>query len=71
MFVLTGTLSTLTRPEAKKFIEEKKGEVSASITSKTDYLVVGKSPGSKLTKAKDLSVTILSEEEFTQIAGEE
>jgi len=70
LFVLTGTLSTLTRTEAKKFIEEKKGKVSASITSKTDYLVIGKSPGSKLTKAKDLSVTILSEEEFLQIAGE-
>jgi DNA ligase (NAD+) len=70
LFVLTGTLATLTRTEAKKFIEEKKGKVSASITSKTDYLVVGKSPGSKLTKAKDLSVTILSEEEFLRIAGE-
>ena len=70
LFVLTGTLSTLTRTEAKKFIEEKKGKVSASITSKTDYLVIGKSPGSKLTKAKDLSVTILSEEEFLRIAGQ-
>ena len=70
LFVLTGTLATLTRTDAKKFIEEKKGKVSASITSKTDYLVVGKSPGSKLIKAKDLSVTILSEEEFLQIAGE-
>jgi len=69
-FVLTGTLSTLTRTEAKKIIEEKEGKVSATITSKTDYLVVGKSPGSKLIKAKDLSVTILSEEEFLQIAGE-
>jgi len=70
LFVLTGTLATLTRTDAKKCIEEKKGKVSASITSKTDYLVVGKSPGSKLIKAKDLSVTILSEEEFLQIAGE-
>jgi DNA ligase (NAD+) len=51
-------------------IEGRKGKVSTSITRKTDYLVVGKSPGSKLTKAKDLSVTILSEEEFLQIAGE-
>ncbi|MBE9592604.1 MAG: NAD-dependent DNA ligase LigA, partial [Proteobacteria bacterium] len=70
LFVLTGTLSTLTRTEAKKFIEEKKGKVSASITSKTDYLVIGKSPGSKLAKAKDLSVTILSEEEFLRTAGQ-
>ena len=71
LFVLTGTLTTLTRTEAKKFIQEKKGKVSASLTRKTDYLVAGKSPGSKLTKAKDLSVTILNEDEFLRIAGEE
>ena len=70
-FVLTGTLTTFTRTEAKKLIEEKNGKVSASITSKTDYLVVGKSPGSKLAKAKDLPVTILNEDEFLRIAGEE
>ena len=68
---MTGTLATLTRTEAKKLIEEKNGTVSASITSKTDYLVVGKSPGSKLIKAKDLPVTILNEDEFLRIAGEE
>jgi DNA ligase (NAD+) len=71
LFVLTGTLATLTRTEAKKLIEEKNGKVSASITNKTDYLIVGKSPGSKLTKAKDLSVTILNEDEFLRIVGEE
>jgi len=69
-FVLTGTLSTLTRTEAKKMIKEKNGKVSTSVSIKTDYLVVGKSPGSKLARAKDLSVTILSEEEFLRIAGE-
>ena len=69
-FVLTGTLSTLTRSEAKKFIEEKKGKVSTSISTKTDYLVSGKSPGSKLAKAKDLGVHILSEEEFLMMLGE-
>jgi len=63
-FVLTGTLTTLTRAEAKKFISEKKGKVSTSISNKTDYLVLGKSPGSKLARAKDLGITILSEEEF-------
>jgi len=71
LFVLTGTLATLTRTEAKKIIEEKKGKVSSAITGKTDYLVVGKSPGSKLAKAKDLAVTILNEKEFLQLAGEE
>ena len=69
-FVLTGILSALTRSEAKKFIEEKKGKVSTSISTKTDYLVSGKSPGSKLAKAKDLGVTILSEEEFLRTLGE-
>ena len=71
LFVLTGTLATLTRTEAKKIIEQKKGKVSSSITGKTDYLVVGKSPGSKLAKAKGLAVTILNEKEFLHLAGEE
>ncbi len=69
-FVLTGTLSTLTRSEVKKFIEEKKGKVSTSISTKTDYLVLGKSPGSKLVKAKDLGAHILNEEEFLRMLGE-
>ena len=71
LFVLTGTLATLTRTEAKKLIEKKRGKVSSAITGKTDYLVVGKSPGSKLAKAKDLAVTILNEEKFLRLAGEE
>lgn len=67
-FVLTGSLSTLTRGEAKTRIEEKNGRVSSSISNKTDYLIVGKSPGSKLAKAKELGVPTLSEEEFLRIA---
>jgi DNA ligase (NAD+) len=70
-FVLTGTLPTLTRPEAKRLIEEKRGKVSTSISTKTDYLVLGESPGSKLAKAKDLGVGILSEEEFLRMLREE
>jgi len=69
-FVLTGTLPTLTRSEAKKLIEEKRGKVSASISSKTDYLLSGESPGSKLARAEDLGVHILSEQEFLRILGE-
>ncbi len=69
-FVLTGTLPTITRSEAKKMIKEKNGAVSTSVSSKIDYLILGKSPGSKLAKAKDLGVTILSEEEFLRILGE-
>jgi DNA ligase (NAD+) len=68
-FVLTGSLSTLTRAEAKKRIEEKNGRVTSSITNKTNYLIVGESPGSKLAKAKDLGVPTLSEEEFLRIAN--
>lgn len=69
-FVLTGALSTLPRSEAKKLIQEKKGKVSTSMSTKTDYLVSGKSPGSKLAKAKDLGVNILSEEEFLRMLDE-
>ena len=69
--VLTGTLSSLSRQKAKKLIEEKKGIVSNSISSKTDYLVLGESPGSKFSKAKKLGVHILYEEEFLDILNRE
>jgi len=70
-FVLTGTLTSLSRQEAKKVIEEKKGRVSNSISSKTDYLILGESPGSKLSKAKELGITILHEKEFLDILNKE
>jgi len=69
--VLTGTLSTQTRPEAKKLILERDGNVATSLSSKTDFLVVGASPGSKLAKAADLGVRVLSEEEFLSMLREE
>jgi DNA ligase (NAD+) len=69
--VLTGTLSTQTRPEAKKLILERGGKIATSLSSKTDFLVVGASPGSKLAKAADLGVRILSEEEFLSMLREE
>ncbi len=62
-FVFTGTLST-SREKAKEEIVKKGGKVSSSLSLSTDYLVCGKNPGSKLQKAKELKVTILSEEEF-------
>jgi len=68
--VLTGTLSTLTRPEAKKVILERGGKVVTSLSSKTDFLVLGASPGSKLAKAADLGVRILSEQEFLSMLRE-
>lgn len=60
-FVLTGTLSGMTREEAKERIEELGGKVTNSVTAKTDFLVVGENPGSKLVKAEKLGVVVLGE----------
>ncbi len=60
-FVLTGTLPTLTRDEAKAMIQAAGGKVSGSVSTKTDYVVAGEAAGSKLTKAQDLGVEILDE----------
>jgi len=69
-FVLTGTLSSMTRDEAKERIEQLGGNVSSSVTSKTDYLVVGEEPGSKLAKARELGVKIINEKEFLSLLGQ-
>jgi DNA ligase (NAD+) len=66
-FVLTGTLSTLGRNEAKARIEALGGRVTASVTKKTDYLVMGADPGSKAEKARELGVKILEEGEFNEL----
>lgn len=63
-FVLTGTLTTMTRSEAEEKIKSLGGKASSSVTSKTTYLVAGENPGSKFDKAQKLGVIILSEEEF-------
>jgi DNA ligase (NAD+) len=60
-FVLTGTLPTMTREEAKELIEGAGGKVSGSISKKTNYLVAGEEAGSKLDKAQSLDVTVLDE----------
>ncbi|HBE19946.1 MAG TPA: DNA ligase [Cyanobacteria bacterium UBA11149] len=61
-FVITGTLPTLKRDEAKELIQKAGGKVTNSVSAKTDYLVVGEDPGSKLAKAEALGITQLSEE---------
>jgi DNA ligase (NAD+) len=66
-FVLTGTLPTLKRDDAKNFIEARGGKVSGSVSKKTDYVVAGDDPGSKLTRAEELGVTAINEDELLQL----
>ena len=67
VFVLTGTLSTLKRNEAKALIENQGGKVSGSVSKNTDFVVAGEEAGSKLAKANELGITVLSEEEFIRM----
>ena len=60
-FVLTGTLPGLSRQAATEMIEHAGGKVTSSVTAKTDYVVVGEEPGSKLAKARELGTEILDE----------
>jgi DNA ligase (NAD+) len=66
-FVLTGSLTGLTREAATAQLVERGAKVSQSVSKKTDYVVVGEQPGSKLEKAQKLGITILSESEFAQL----
>jgi DNA ligase (NAD+) len=67
VFVLTGTLETLTRDEAKKVIENAGGKVTGSVSRNTDYLVVGASPGSKLKRAEELGIEIVDEKTLKKL----
>ena len=66
-FVLTGSLEKFTRDEASNIIEHFGGKVSSSVSKKTSYVLAGSDAGSKLAKAKDLRVTIISESEFEEM----
>ncbi len=66
-FVLTGTLAKYSRDEASELIKERGGKVSGSVSAKTDYVLAGEDPGSKLDKAKVLKVAILSEDRFEKL----
>ena len=63
-FVLTGTLPTMTRDEAKALIEKFGGKVISSVSKNTDYVLAGEKAGSKLAKAEKLGVKVISESEF-------
>jgi DNA ligase (NAD+) len=69
-FVLTGTLTSFTRDEARALIEARGGRVNSSVSKKTDYVVAGEAAGSKLDKAQSLGVTVLDEETFKEMLGE-
>jgi DNA ligase (NAD+) len=63
-FVITGSLPSMSREDARAFIEARGGKVTDSVSKKTDYLVVGEAPGSKLTKAQSLGVAIVDEKKL-------
>jgi len=66
-FVLTGSLETITRDEAKERIRDLGGEISESVSEKTDFIIVGREPGSKYQKAKKLSIKTIDEREFLKM----
>jgi len=68
-FVLTGTLASYTRDEARAAIEARGGRVSSSVSKKTDFVVAGEEAGSKLEKAESLGVKVIDEDEFKKLLG--
>lgn len=68
-FVLTGTLNSMSRDEAKEKLIELGAKVAGSVSKKTDYVVMGDDPGSKAIKARELGVTMLVEKEFLKLIG--
>jgi len=69
-FVLTGTLSSLSRDDAKRKLQARGATVSGSVSKKTDFVIVGEEPGSKYDRARELGVKTLNEKEFMKLLGE-
>ena len=69
-FVVTGTLPGLERKEAAALIEQQGGKVSGSVSGKTSMVLAGEKAGSKLTKAQELGIKVISEEEFLAMLSE-
>ena len=67
IFVLTGSLENFTRDEASKIIEDYGGKTSSSVSKKTDFVLAGEEAGSKLTKAENLGIKIITEQEFKEM----
>lgn len=70
-FVITGTLPTLKRDEASSLIKSNGGKVSGSVSKKTNYVLAGEEAGSKLTKANELGITVITEEQLLHMISEE
>jgi len=70
-FVLTGALERFTRDQATVLIEERGGKASGSVSKKTTYVVAGESAGSKLRKANELGIPVLTEDEFVAMLSDE
>ena len=66
-FVLTGTLTQYTRGEASNLIEQLGGKTTSTVSKKTNYVLAGEEAGSKLTKAQNLGITVLTEAEFQEM----
>ena len=67
--VVTGTLPTLGRKEATEEIQNAGGKAAGSVSKKTDYVLAGENAGSKLTKAQELGIPVITEDEFFELIG--